>query len=106
MYLESLVGPDTVNTVPPATLTAFISHGRAAVTLDQGVDEADAQMRGLAAAGISLEQVTEQLLTAGLDGFSESFEKLLANIDDKQARLLAEGHQHPGVRLGRYLADV
>ncbi|MCI0845587.1 MAG: bifunctional transaldolase/phosoglucose isomerase [Chloroflexi bacterium] len=106
LYLESLVGPDTVNTVPPATLTAFISHGRAAVTLDQGVDEADAQMRGLAAAGISLEQVTEQLLTAGLDGFSESFEKLLANIDDKQARLLAEGHQHPGVRLGRYLADV
>jgi len=106
LYLESLVGPDTVNTVPPATLTAFVSHGRAAATLDQGVEEADAQMRGLAAAGISLEQVTEQLLTAGLDGFVESFEKLLANIDDKQARLLAKGHQHPGMRLGQYLADV
>ena len=106
LYLESLVGPDTVNTAPPATLTAFVSHGRAAATLDQGVEEADAQMRGLAAAGISLEQVTEQLLTAGLDGFAESFEKLLANIDDKQARLLAKGHQHPGMRLGQYLADV
>ena len=106
LYLESLVGPDTVNTAPPATLTAFVSHVRAAATLDQGVEEADAQMRGLAAAGISLEQVTEQLLTAGLDGFAESFEKLLANIDDKQARLLAKGHQHPGMRLGQYLADV
>ena len=106
LYLESLVGTDTVNTVPPATLNAFINHGRAAATLDQGVDKADAQMRDLAAAGISMEQVTEQLLTAGLEGFSESFGKLLTNIEDKQARLVAEGHQYPGIRLGQYLADV
>ena len=106
LYLESLVGPDTVNTVPPATLTAFINHGRAGATLDQGADEADAQMRELAASGISMDQVAEQLLTEGLDGFAGSFEKLLANIDDKQARLLAEGHQHPGIRLGQYLDDV
>ena len=106
LYLESLVGPDTVNTVPPATLTAFINHGRAGSTLEHGADEADAQMGKLAAAGISMEQVTEQLLTEGLEAFAESFEKLLANIDDKQARLLARGHQHPGVRLGQYLEDV
>jgi len=106
LYLESLLGPDTVNTVPPATLTAFISHGRAGATLDQGTEEADAQMRNLAAAGISMDQVTERLLTEGLDGFGESFEKLLANIDDKQARLLAREHQHPAMRLGQYLEDV
>ena len=106
LYLEALVGPDTVNTVPPATLTAFVDHGRAAATLDQGADEADAQMRELAAAGISMDQVTGRLLTQGLDSFGESFEKSLANIDDKQARLLAGRHQHPGMGLGQYLEDV
>ena len=106
LYLESLVGPDTVNTVPPATLTAFIDHGRAGATLEQGIDDADAQMRGLAAAGVSMDRITEQLLTGGLEGFGESFEKLLSNIDDKQARLLARDHQHPALSLGQYLEDV
>ena len=106
LYLESLVGPDTVNTVPPATLTAFVNHGRAEATLVQGVDDAEAQMDKLAAAGISMDQVTERLLTDGLDSFGESFEKLLVNIDDKQARLLAKEHQHPTMRLGQYLEDV
>ena len=63
-------------------------------------------MQALAEAGISLEQITEKLLADGLEGFTDSFEKLMANIEDKQARLLAREHQHPGISVGDYLPDV
>ena len=106
LYLESLVGPDTVNTVPPATLTAFLDHGRAAATLDQGVEQAEGVIKALAAAGISMEQVTAKLLADGLEGFAGSFNKLLANIEEKKTRLLDREHEHPGFSLGGYLADV
>ena len=110
LYLDSLIGPDTVNTVPPATLTAFIDHGldhgRAANTLEQAGDEAQRAIQALASAGINLDQITDKLLADGLKGFVESFEKLMANIEDKKARLLARDHDHPSVSLGDYLPDV
>ena len=106
LYLDSLIGPDTVNTVPPATLTLFVDHGRAANTLEQDVDEAQSAMQALARAGINIDKVTDKLLADGLKGFAESFEKLMANIEDKKARLLAREHQHPGFSLGDYLPDV
>ena len=106
MYLDALIAPDTVNTVPPATLTAFVDHGRAADTMDQGAEEARRAMQALAGAGIELDQVTDKLLADGLEGFVESFEKLMANIEDKKARLLAKDHDHPGFSLGAYLPDV
>ena len=106
VYLESLVGPDTVNTVPPASLTAFLDHGRAAVSLDQGAEEAEVVVNALADAGIGMEQVTAKLLADGLEGFTNSFKKLMANIEDKKARLLAREHEHPGISLGDYLPDV
>ena len=97
LYLESLIGPDTVNTVPPATLTAFLEHGRASVTLEQDVAEAAQVIEALAAAGINMEQVTEKLLADGLEAFADSFEKLLANIEDKRARLVSQEREPPGV---------
>ena len=106
LYLDSLIGPDTVNTVPPATLTAFVDHGRAANTLEQGVGQAESDIESLAEAGIDMDQVTDKLLADGLKGFAESFEKLMANIEDKKVRLLAREHEHPGVSLGAYLPDV
>ena len=106
LYLDSLIGSDTVNTVPPATLTAFLDHGRAANTLEQGVDQAERQIRSLANAGIHLDRVTDKLLSDGLKSFVESFEKLMANIEEKKERLLAREHEHPGVSLGGYLPDV
>jgi len=106
LYLDSLIGPDTVNTVPPATLTAFVDHGRAVNTLEQGVEAAQGAIRALAGAGINMDRVTDKLLTDGLKGFVESFGTLLANIEDKKARLLAREHQHPGISLGTYLPDV
>ncbi|PKB65950.1 MAG: transaldolase [SAR202 cluster bacterium Io17-Chloro-G4] len=106
MYLDSLIGPNTVNTVPPATLTAFVDHGIAASTLEQGAEEAQGIVQALLDAGIKLDHVTDQLLADGLKGFVESFEKLMDNIEDKKARLMAQKHQHPGVSLGDYLPEV
>ena len=106
MYLDSLIGPNTVNTVPPATLTAFVDHGIAASTLEQGAEEAQGIVQELLDAGIKLDHVTDQLLADGLKGFVESFEKLMDNIEDKKARLMAQKHQHPGVSLGDYLPEV
>ena len=106
LYLESLIGPDTVNTVPPATLTVFLEHGRASVTLEEEIEEAGRVVAALAAAGISMEETTAKLLADGLEAFADSFQKLMANIEDKKARLLAREHEHPGVSLGSYLPDV
>ena len=81
LYLDSLIGPDTVNTVPPATLDAFRDHGTATVTLTQGLDEADRVMNNLAAAGVSMDAVTDGLLADGVRLFRESFEQLIAAIE-------------------------
>ena len=106
LYMESLIGPETVNTVPPQTLTAFLEHGRVEATLERDVDEAQETMAALERAGISMEEVTSTLLADGVASFAGSFDKLLANVDEKRARLLARGYSHPGVSLGELLPDV
>ena len=88
MYVESLIGPDTVNTVPETTLTAILEHGKAARTLDQDVQEAEAVIDSLEAAGISMEQVAAKLLSDGVKLFADSFDGLMANIEEKRGRLL------------------
>lgn len=83
LYVEELIGPDTVNTVPPATLDAFRDHGRARATLTAGVDGARATLHQLAEAGVSLDAVTDTLLTDGVKLFADAFAKLLAAIAAK-----------------------
>ena len=90
LYLDSLIGPDTVNTVPPATLDAFRDHGTAAVTLTQGVAEADATMEALAKAGISIDNVTSGLLVDGVRLFRESFEQLVAAIEKNSVETVSK----------------
>ena len=87
MYVEPLIGPDTVNTLPPTTINAFLEHGHAEATLEHGVAEAQQTMKALAAADISMEQVTTKLQEDGVKAFVDSFEKLLAGIEDKVAKL-------------------
>lgn len=89
MYVDGLIGPDTVNTVPPATLTAFLEHGSPSDSLKKGVDEARLQVQQLGDLGISLDEITDGLLAAGVKAFAESYDKLLKQIDDKLARLSA-----------------
>lgn len=90
LYVEPLIGPDTVNTMPPTTITAFLEHGRVEATLEHEVPEAEQTFEAMAAADISMRQVTTRLLVDGVRLFADSFEKLLANIEEKRALLLAQ----------------
>ena len=83
MYVEQLIGPDTVNTMPPATITAFQDHGDAARTVDSGVDEARELLQALASEGINMQQVTDKLLAEGLASFQKSFDTLLVGLETK-----------------------
>jgi transaldolase/glucose-6-phosphate isomerase len=79
-YVEELIGPETVDTIPPATLAAFREHGEVRRSLDENVDLAKRQLRQLAEAGIDLDQVTQQLEVEGVEAFTKSFETLLAAL--------------------------
>jgi transaldolase len=78
LYVEPLIGPETINTLPDATLAAFRDHGRAAQTLEVGVDDARRQFDALARAGIDMGQVGEELQAEGVKLFAQSFDQLLA----------------------------
>ena len=81
LYVEELIGPDTVNTIPPATYDAFRDHGQRRASLEEDVEAAQGTMETLELVGISMEQVTSQLLEDGVRLFSESFDKLLSAVD-------------------------
>ncbi len=85
MYVEELIGPDTVNTLPPATMDAFRDHGRVRLSLPEDVDAAYDTLETLARIGISMKEVTDKLLEDGVRLFSESFDKLLKAVE-KQCR--------------------
>jgi transaldolase len=87
LYVDALIGPETVNTVPPATLAAFRDHGTAAATLETGMDEAQATLAALKSAGIDLAKVTAQLQEEGLAAFTVSFQNLMAQIEQKAAQM-------------------
>jgi transaldolase len=79
-YVQELIGPDTVNTMPPATMDAFRDHGDPCPTLEEGVEEAREKVVRLAEAGIDLIDVGEELQREGVDSFVRSFDDLLATI--------------------------
>ena len=85
LYVEELIGPDTVNTLPVATLQAFRDHGRVARTLDANVGDADRVMAELERAGISMREVTDRLLDDGIRLFADAFHKLLEAIGAKKS---------------------
>jgi transaldolase len=87
MYVEQLIGPDTVNTMPPQTIEAFRDHGVIARTVDVGVDESQRTIDALEQNGISMRDVTAKLLTDGLASFQKSFETLLVGLEKKTKAL-------------------
>ncbi|MGD8493687.1 MAG: transaldolase [Desulfobacterales bacterium] len=89
LYVDELIGPDTVNTLPPATLDSFMDHGRVAETLTQGLDEAQSQVARLAELGIDLDAVTQKLQDDGVVAFAKPFAKLLESIAEKCKQLKA-----------------
>ena len=81
LYVEELIGPDTVNTIPPATFDAFRDHGHLRESLTEDVEGAHDTMETLAKVGISMKEVTDKLLADGVQSFSDAFGKLLAAVD-------------------------
>jgi transaldolase/glucose-6-phosphate isomerase len=89
MYVEQLVGPDTVNTMPDATVKATLDHGKIERTLDRDLDTARAELQAIEDAGISMYDVTHQLQVDGVASFTDSFNDLIATIDKKRQEMLA-----------------
>jgi transaldolase len=90
LYIQELIGPDTVNTMPPATIDAFRDHGVVRRTIDEGVAEAHGVMRDLAAAGISIDEVTDELQRDGVAAFSKSFREIEATAAQKAEEIKAK----------------
>ena len=106
LYVESLIAPDSVNTVPPATYDAFRDHGKVRVTIEENLDEARQVLRKFEEKGLSLKKITDQLTVDAVRSFSASFESLMTTIEarrDEALRGLAE-RQTP--HLGAHQAAV
>ena len=89
MYVEQLIGPDTVNTMPPATIDAFRDHGETHRTVDASFAAAQRVISDLAAIGIDMTEVTDKLLREGLASFQKSFDSLTAGLEKKRAAITA-----------------
>jgi len=100
LYVDNLIGPDTINTLPPATLDDFLDHGKVAATVETDVDGARRRMAELTELGIDLDAITNKVLDEGVAAFAKSFEGLIASIAEKRKRLLDDGQQvssSPGI---------
>ena len=86
LYIEELIGPDTVNTVPPATLDAFRDHGKPRASLTENLDGASKTMADLAGVGIVMKDVTDKLTTDGVKLFADAFDTLLAAVEKSTKR--------------------
>ena len=91
MYVEELIGSDTVDTMPPATIDAFRDHGTAERTVDRKVAVAEALLKEIEAIGISMKEVTEKLLVEGIASFQKSFDELIAGLEAKIGSLAPGG---------------
>ena len=100
LYVEELIGRDTVNTVPPATLDAFRDHGKVRDTLEENVAEAAQVLADLADAGISLDSITDHLVDDGVRLFSEAADQLLGAVASKRARMLGAKIDTQALALG------
>lgn len=106
LYVDNLIGPETVNTVPPQTYTAIRDHSRVAPTIEEGLDESRALIGELAALGIDLKAVTEKLQEDGLSAFVNSFDALVESIEAKRGALLSGTNDRLTATLGQYSEAV
>ena len=105
LYVDSLIGPQTVNTIPPATLQSFIDHGTVSPSLEKEVEAAEAHLERLAGIGLDLTSITDDLREEGVAAFARSFEAMMNAIALKRERLLA-GWEHVTVNLNGYESAV
>ncbi len=88
LYVDELIGPDTVNTVPDDTFHAFKAGGTVETTLPENVDAAREAVQALEKVGVSMEEVTDQLLAEGVKKFADAFDQLLASVEQKRESFL------------------
>jgi transaldolase / glucose-6-phosphate isomerase len=105
-YLEALIGPDTINTVPPATYIAFKDHGRAILTLETGIPEAKRVLEQFERSGFSLPKITAQLTVDGVKSFIDSFDSLLGTIEARRDLTVRQLGNRLIVHLGSSQAAV
>ena len=91
VYVEELIGPDTVDTMPPATIDAFRDHGAVQTTVDRKVSAAEGLLKEIEAVGIAVDEVTAKLLVDGIASFQKSFEELIAGLESKIGSLTPGG---------------
>ncbi|CAB1129193.1 Transaldolase [Candidatus Hydrogenisulfobacillus filiaventi] len=89
LYVDTLIGPHTVNTLPPQTVEAVLQSVKVARTVDADLDRAHADLEALEAAGISMDWVTDQLMQQGVKAFEDSFASLMAGLEKKVAAVAA-----------------
>ena len=87
LYVDNLIGPDTINTAPLETIEAFLDHGRLEKTIDDGLADAHRQIGRLGEIGVDLDEITQQLQIDGVKAFAASFDSLLSSIEKKQRAL-------------------
>ena len=89
MYVDNLIGPDTVNTMPPATIDAFRDHGKPRPSIEEDIESARAVVRRLSGLGIDLNAVGDKLQDEGVELFAKSYQQLLDAIERRRAAALA-----------------
>ena len=106
LYVEELIGRDTVNTVPPATLDAFRDHGKPRDSLEENVLDAERILAELAKAGISLDAITDKLVDEGVQLFADAADKLLGAVAQKRTKILGTRIDGQNLALGVALDKV
>jgi transaldolase/glucose-6-phosphate isomerase len=99
LYVDELIGPDTVNTIPPSTFEAFRDHGKPRASLEENLADARSTLEALAKAGISLKEATDKLTVDGVKLFQDAFDKLLAAVDNRSTKAAPSGMNNLTYRL-------
>jgi transaldolase/glucose-6-phosphate isomerase len=106
LYVEELIGPNTINTVPPATLDAFRDHGTPRDSLEENIEDAQRVLEELEASGISLDAITTELVKDGVKQFADAADKLYGAVAHKRAVVLGAGIDHQELAVGRSLGKA
>jgi transaldolase / glucose-6-phosphate isomerase len=106
LYVEELIGPNTVNTVPPATLDAFRDHGKPRDSLEENIEEARAVLEDLERSGVSLDAITTELVKDGVRQFADAADKLYGAVAHKRAAVLGGGIDRQQLALGAAIENA
>jgi transaldolase/glucose-6-phosphate isomerase len=106
LYVEELIGPNTINTMPPATLEAFRDHGKLRDSLEENIEDARGVLAELEKSGISLDAITADLVKDGVKQFADAADKLYGAVAHKRAVVLAHGIDRQELKLGGHIAKA